>query len=141
MSHVTYRSHQQCHCFLMLHVTVLVPVGTQLHCRDSHAGLTASWYLICSWDSYAGAGLFTGWYLASMAGLPHWYLYQLVPRPNGRIPTLVLVPFYQLVPSPKGRTPTLVFKHSDLDLIAKQHRYSAAISDPDYAQNNLTLQG
>ena len=30
----------------------------------------------------------------------------------------------------------LVFKHSDLDLTAKQHRYSAAINDRDYAQNN-----
>ena len=36
----------------MLDVTVLVPVGTQLHGWDrAHAGLTASW----SWDSHAGA--------------------------------------------------------------------------------------
>ena len=43
MSHVTYRSRQQYLCFLTLDVTVLVPVGTQLHGQDSHAGLAASW--------------------------------------------------------------------------------------------------
>ena len=40
MSHVTYRSRQQYLCLLTLDVTVLVPVGTQLHGRDFHAGLS-----------------------------------------------------------------------------------------------------
>ena len=51
--------------------TVLVPVGTQLHSRDFHAGLAAGWHLsdlLRGWDSHAGT-------------------HQLV---SGRTPTLVL---------------------------------------------------
>ena len=41
------------------HVTFLIPIGTQLHGWDSQAGLAISWYLTCSWNSHAGAGLVT----------------------------------------------------------------------------------
>ena len=73
MSHVTYRSRQQYLCFLTLDVTVLVPVGTQFHGRDSHAGLSCQLAPDSGWDSHAGTSLLTSWYLASMAGLPRWY--------------------------------------------------------------------
>ena len=64
MSHVTYRSRQQYLCFLTLDVTVLVPVGTQLHGRDSHAGLGCQLAPDSGWDSHAGTSLLTSWYLA-----------------------------------------------------------------------------
>ena len=73
MSHVTYRSRQQCLCFLTLDVTVLVPVGTQLHGRDSHAGLSCQLAPDSGWDSHAGTSLLASWFLASTAGLIHWY--------------------------------------------------------------------
>ena len=77
MSHITYRSRQQIEylCFLTLDVTVLVPVGTQLHGRDSHAGLSCQLAPDSGWDSHAGTSLLTSWYMypASMAGLPRWY--------------------------------------------------------------------
>ena len=70
MSHVTYRSRQQYLCFLTLDVTVLVPVGTQLHGRDSHAGRSCQLAPDSGWDSHAGTSPLTSWYLPSMAGLP-----------------------------------------------------------------------
>ena len=73
MSHVTYRSRQQCLCFLTLDVTVLVPVGTQLHGRDSHAGLSCQLAPDSGWDSHAGTSLLASWFLASTAGLIRWY--------------------------------------------------------------------
>ena len=59
MSHVTYRSRQQYLCFLTLDVTVLVPVGTQLHGRDSHAGLSCQLAPDSGWDSHAGTSLYS----------------------------------------------------------------------------------
>ena len=59
--------------FLTLDVTVLVPVGTQLHGRDSHAGLSCQLAPDSGWDSHAGASPLASWYLPSMAGLPRWY--------------------------------------------------------------------
>ena len=61
---------------IMLHVTVLVPVGYQLHGRNSHAGLPAR--------SLVGTPILVLAYspvgtLASMAGLPRWYFRKLVP--------------------------------------------------------------
>ena len=48
-------------------------VGTQLHGRDSHAGLSCQLAPDSGWDSHAGTSLLTSWYLPSMAGLPRWY--------------------------------------------------------------------
>ena len=61
MSHVTYRSRQQYLCFLTLDITVLVPVGTQLHGRDSHAGFSCQLAPDSGWDSHAGTSLLTSW--------------------------------------------------------------------------------
>ena len=60
--------------FLMLDVTVLVPVGTQLHGRLDlphwpHCQLAPDLELGLPHWCYS---LFTGWYLASTAGLPRW---------------------------------------------------------------------
>ena len=66
MSHVTYRSRQQYLCFLTLDVTVLVPVGTQLHGRDSHAGLSCQLAPDSGWTptlvlAYSPVGTWPRW--------------------------------------------------------------------------------
>ena len=58
--------------FIMLDVTVLVLVGTQLHGWDSYAGFAVGWHPTWDWDSHAGTSLFTSWYLASTVELPRW---------------------------------------------------------------------
>ena len=65
-------------------------------------------------------------------------MHQLVPDLNGRTPTLALV-IHELVPDCNGRTPTLVLNLGDLDSTVIQLSYPAAVNNPDYAQNNLTL--
>ena len=62
--------HTSIFVFVLLNVTTLVLIGTQLHGRDSHTGSVASWYLTWGWDSHAGTSLFSSWYLASNGGTP-----------------------------------------------------------------------
>ena len=52
---------------------------------------------------------------------------------------MLVLAVYQLVPDPNSRTPTLVLKFGDLDHTFIQLSYPAAVNNPDYAQNTLTL--
>ena len=122
----------------MLCNLLVTPAASWFSTAGCHHLAGASWYS----TSWSGHPRWPCCQLASDSGLglPCWHrlIHQLVPDLNSRTPTLVLA-IYQLVPDPNGRIPTLVYKFGDLDHTLIQLSSPAAVNNPDYAQNTLTL--